>query len=458
MEFWQRRSSVVVVVLLVAAATQLGAADWPGYRYGPGNPGANPSETTIGVADVGGLRSRWTAWIGGPSPAGSPLNQSAIAVSGRILYVASGNGLLYAFSAAGASSCSGRPRTCAPLWRARVGPRSYAGIPISAPVVSGGLVYVGSLDGRVYAFDAAGSRGCGGTPKACRPRWVGTLGGEIMAAPTVADGKVFVTSFGGRLGAFDATGTKGCAGTPTTCAPLWTADAGVGVRWGQAVAGGVVYSSSELRLSAFDADGATGCSGTPTVCSPLWVSRSDGWSNSGSPAIVGGIAYQPSVKVPLSSARLSAFDAGGRRGCSGSPKTCAPMWTARVGHYAVGSPAVSRGVVYAGSWDHRLYAFDAAGSRGCSGAPKACAPLWTAEMGWLVEASPIVANGVVYTAAGDKRIYAFDASGSRRCTGRARRCTALWSATVGSPADSLTVANGLLYIATTDGRLHAFGR
>src|SRR4030088_2564594 len=41
------------------------------------------------------------------------------------------------------------------------------------------------------------------------------------------------------------------------------------------------------------------------------------------------------------------------------------------------SPAVVNGVVYSVSEDRKLYAFDTAGNTNCSGTPKTCAPLWT---------------------------------------------------------------------------------
>jgi len=63
--------------------------------------------------------------------------------------VATGN--LYAFPA----SCGTGNASCSPLWS------SHTGSPIvSSPAVSDGVVYVGSNDGKLYAFDlAAGSAG-----------------------------------------------------------------------------------------------------------------------------------------------------------------------------------------------------------------------------------------------------------------------------------------------------------
>jgi outer membrane protein assembly factor BamB len=75
--------------------------------------------------------------------------------------------------------------------------------------------------------------------------------------------------------------------------------------------------------------------------------------------------------------KLHAFDAGG---CPGEPTTpCDPLWTAATGGTAIeSSPTVVNGVVYIGSYDGKLCAFDAAGVTNCSGSPKTCQPLWTA--------------------------------------------------------------------------------
>ena len=48
---------------------------------------------------------------------------------------------------------------------------------------------------------------------------------------------------------------------------------------------------------------------------------------------------------------------------------------------AVASPAVAAGIAYVGSDDGRLYTFDAGGKRKCSGAPKTCQPLWVGVTG-----------------------------------------------------------------------------
>src|SRR5262249_56700161 len=109
-----------------------------------------------------------------------------------------------------------------------------------------------------------------------------------------------------------------------------------------------------------------------------------------SPSVANGEVY-----VTSDSFTLYAFDAAGVTNCSGTPTTCAPLWTSAAQNVYSG-PAVANGVVYVGSADG-LDAFDAAGVDGCSGTPKRCSPLWSGTTGGLPSPDyPAVANGLVY--------------------------------------------------------------
>ena len=194
------------------------------------------------------------------------------------------------------------------------------------------------------------------------------------------------------------------------------------------VASGVLYvdsldtSSSTVSLEAFDAAGKTNCSGG--TCQPLWTaplgSGTAGADTGGSsPAVVNGVVYAGA------SNGLEAFDAAGVTNCSGTPKTCAPLWSASVGPIGTSSPIVANGVVYIGSTDDNLYAFDAAGKTNCSGTPTICSPLWSGNTGGAIEAAPAVANGVAYVGSTDDDFYAFDAAGVTNCSGTPTTCSPL---------------------------------
>jgi outer membrane protein assembly factor BamB len=421
------------VTLLVVIVLVAAGCDWTMFGYGPGNTRYNPSEKTIAPGNVASLTTAWSASVD---------ESTSAAVANGMVYVGSDDEHVYAFDAAGSAGCSGTPKTCAPLWSA-----SVFGSVKGSPAVVNGVVYVATNLGDLYAFDAAGSTFCSGTPKTCGPLWTAAGLGEIVGSPTVANGVVYVGSGDGHLYAFDAAGATNCVRTAMTCKSLWTASAGVNVKSSPAVANGEVYVEGADGLYTFDAAGSTGCSGTPKTCAPLWTA-SLGSSQLSSPAVANGIIYVNSFN-----GTVYAFNAAGSTGCSGTPKTCAPLWTAPTGNLLMSSPAVANGVVYVGSGTFgTLYAFSAAGSTGCSGSPKTCAALWTASLGSECEclSSPAVANGVVYvgtdflTAVAPYAILAFSTTGSGP----------LWTALPGSLVQSSpSIANGTLYIAD---HLHLF--
>jgi outer membrane protein assembly factor BamB len=149
-----------VAVLAVVLATVLGACDWTMVGFGPRHTGWNFGESTIDIANVGTLTESWTASI--PR---STTNESQPVVAGGVLYAGSNDGNVYAFDADGDTNCTGTPKTCQPLWSAATG------APVTTtPAVVAGTLYVASR-GALSAFDAADDTNCSGTPKTCAPRW-----------------------------------------------------------------------------------------------------------------------------------------------------------------------------------------------------------------------------------------------------------------------------------------------
>src|SRR5262249_20694554 len=156
-----------------------------------------------------------------------------------VAYVTSDDGKLDAFDAAGISRCSGNPDTCKPLWTGVIDVASaLGGLPASSPAVADGAVIVGSTNGSVRAFDAAGTTNCSGSPKVCTPLWTATTGGAIHGSPNVLNHVVYIGSEDGKLYTFDATGTTNCSGSPKVCTPLWTATTGGMIDAAPAVADG----------------------------------------------------------------------------------------------------------------------------------------------------------------------------------------------------------------------------
>ena len=431
---WQRRLWLAGLVLL---AVGFSGCDWTMIGFNSSNTYSTP-DTSLNSTSVPDLVLAFTDTTGGSS-AGSPI------VANGVLYVdsfstSSSTASLEAFDASGNTNCSGG--TCRPLWTASLG--STAG---SSPAVVSGVVYAGASNG-LDAFDAAGNTNCSGTPKTCAPLWSASVGpvGSSTSSPVVANGVVYIGATDDNLYAFDAKGVTNCSGTPTTCSPLWSGKTGGSIEFNLAVANGVAYvASTDDNIYAFDAAGVTNCSGTPTTCSPLWSAAMPGPIQA-APAASNGVVYVGTDQGPLSGDNLYAFDANGGTNCSGTPKTCSPLWLYAVQSQAIGAPAVADGHVYASEAFHimggALAAFDASGNTNCSGTPKVCAPLWTANG---FPAAQSVANGLVYAAGAvgpaPAKITEYDDQ-----TGQFVASGQLVGA-VGPPV----VANGMLYVATSYG-------
>lgn len=400
---------------LAEAWAGLGAAGSPVVANGHVFAGGT---TGLHVYDVGGCSGVpakctpiWSAAIPG---VGDP------AIDNGVVYATADDGNLYAFDAAGVQGCSGVPKVCAPLWVSMGTTGRLAG---SSPAIAEGRVFVaswsgdvfGSRTGQLLAFDATGQSQCAGVPRRCSPLWSGSRGTGAYPQPTldgsaaVADGVVYVGSMEGNLLAFDAAGSSGCSGTPKHCNALWTGSGG-GTASAPSVVGGLVFTGFG-DLQAFDAKGTLGCSGSPKTCTPLWrgVTGGDqiGWSM---PAVANGVVLAESIGH-----KLYAFDALGVTNCSAVLRSCAPLWTADTGSAnwngvtRPSSPTVANGVVYIGGADGRLYAFGATGQVSCSGVPKICNALFSTDGGGALHdtaPSAAVADGIVYIAGTDGNLHA----------------------------------------------------
>lgn len=446
----------VVVVLVVAAA-----CGWPMDRFDAGRTGHNTLDRKVGTANVDMLTTEWT----GPLATDMDVWSSPI-VAGNNVYLGHTDNQLYVFDANGKTNCSGAPTLCEPLWTSPTG-GAISSTPALDPV---GTIFVGSDDGKLYAFDADGVDNCSGAPLVCDAFWTATTGGPV-SSPLFVDGVVYVSA--DKLYAFDAQGQANCSGTPTVCEPLWTAEVGTEFfpPGRPAFADGVLYVTAGMTLSALDAKGQANCSGTPITCAPLWTATPDCSAISSCvmfpPAVAEGTVYvgsNQSDEFPDGGV-LYAFDADGVEGCSGSPITCEPLWEALT-RAQFNSPAVARGQVYVTdfifresdfSTEGRVLAYDAAGRRGCSGEPVRCTPLWRTGDISRVSGAPSVASGVVYVANALGHVLAFDALGGIGCDGSPVVCTPLWSSEmlVGSIQSSPTPVNGRMFIGER-GALHVF--
>lgn len=190
--------------------------DWPQLRHDPAHSGYS-DDATFSNPPPGLLSLRWKVSLGErvESPA------EPIVAGGRV-YIGVMDGRFHAFDAT-----TGRP-----LWTYTTGDAIT-----SAAAYSEGRVIFGSTDGAVYALDAASGA----------LRWRFQTGGPVWSSPSVVNGLVYIGSFDGRLYALNA----------ATGVEAWRFDAGSKVISSPAVGNGRVYFGAE-NVTAYAVDAATG--------------------------------------------------------------------------------------------------------------------------------------------------------------------------------------------------------
>ena len=379
--------AAIIAVLMVTPAR----GEWRQFHAGPARLGIS-GDRRLAPSNIDRLRVRWSRSTG---KSAEGINSSAAVANGRV-FVGSDDGRLYAFGVGGAR-----------LWSKRVG-----GHVRSSPAVSDGVVYIASDHGHLQARSAGNGA----------LRWSRKLGGVISAPPLVAENRVYVGSRGGTFYALKASTGKTVWKRSTWA--VWDA---------AAYRGGVVYVGSDRsKLWAFDADSGVRrwvakvwgrVRSTPAVTRRrVYVGTDQGrvyalargtghrvWSSAAvkpgngfvrcAPAVAAGLVV---VSVGLTTnpmdGKLRAFHQ--RRGRL--------AWTGEMADYATSSPAFVHGMFLVGSFDHRLYAFGA----------KHGAELWTS--GWQfqggffdrgISASPAITGGKIYIGVRDGRLYALGLPG-----------------------------------------------
>ncbi len=383
------RARRVLAIISTAAAVLMvpgvaSAADWSQF-HGPVERTGVTTETVLTKASVPGLHIVWSRATGVTAEG---INSSP-AIVGGVAYIGSDDGKVWAFDAT----------TGAVKWSFTTG-----GQVRSAPAVVGTSVFVGSADGNMYALDAATGAS----------KWTKYLGGNITAAPLVVNGIVYIGSRGGRFYALDSlTGAQlwsyntwavwasaaysgGTVYVGSDQSALFAFDAVTGVlKWksptsgrersAPSVSGGRVFTGSDSgRVYAFNA--LTGVQ----IWSAAAADPSTGPIVRSSPTIAGSKVVVTTGETTPMDGHVVAFDVA----------TGTKLWTTKLADYSTSSAAFANGVLYLGSFDTRLYAISA----------QTGVTLWTSGWGTLprgLNSSPAIANGKVYVGVRDGGLYAF---------------------------------------------------
>ncbi|OPX73454.1 MAG: outer membrane biogenesis protein BamB [Methanoregulaceae archaeon PtaB.Bin108] len=332
-------------------------------------------EVHSGVYDDSGIlpiaEVRWSTYTNGEVT-------SSPAVVDGVVYVGSSDNQVYAFNTADGTK----------IWSTYTN-----GAVTSSPAVVGGVVYVGSNDNQVYAFNTAD-----GTKI-----WSTYTNGAVTSSPAAVGGVVYVGSSDHQVYAFNATtGTK-----------LWSTYTNSEITSSPAVVDGVVYiGSNDNQVYAFNS-----LTGTK-----IWNTYTNGAVTS-SPSVINGVVY-----VGSKDSQIYALNA----------TTGSKIWSTYTNGEVTSSPAIVDGIVYIGSKDRQVYAFNAGTG----------AKLWSTYTNGEVTSSPAVVDGVVYIGSNDRQVYALNAD-----TG-----TVVWSYyTNGIVSSSPAVVEGVVYIGSGDRQVYAFG-
>src|SRR5688572_20583245 len=222
---------------------------------------------------------------------------------------------------------------------------------VTSPAVAGGVVYIASLSGHLYALDRATGQ----------EKWNFKSSRPIASSPTVDDGTVYFVSSAGSLVAIDA----------ATGQPKW------------------VYAIEHERR--FEAQGLHGYPYPKQTIPDAW----DVFTSS--PAVAHGKVYFGS-----GDGNVYAIDA----------KNGVLAWKFATGDVVHASPAVAGNTVYVGSWDGRLYAIDAESGQQKWAFEAGQDPTYHNQVGF--QSSPAVVDGTVYVGCRDAHVYALDAATGRK--------------------------------------------
>jgi eukaryotic-like serine/threonine-protein kinase len=370
---WEHISSLSNV--LGSNTNSLSTASSTGAMFGlnPQHTHFNIDEHILSTGSVSRLVQAWAAPVEGAIGLSSP------AVANGMVYIGSFDHKVYAFDAA-----TGRR-----VWATSTQDTIY-----SSPAVANNVVYIGSADNNVYALDALSGHVI----------WTFTTGGVVGSSPAVVSGVVYIGSSDHKMYALDASSGH----------VIWTFTTGSNINSSPAIVDNVVYFGSyDHKMYAVDAGGKL-----------IWATPVAG-TIFDSPAVDSGIVYIGTKE----NSTLYAINVS----------TGKIDWMMQTGDYINSSPAIAYGTVYVGAKDGKLYAFDA-----FSGTKK-----WTAVniQSAEVASSPTVANGVVYAGSWNRHLYAIDAYNGN----------ILWYTVTGDAIESSpTVLNGVVYVGSRDHNLYAF--
>ena len=237
---------------------------------------------------------------------------------------------------------------------------------VGSPVVEGGILYIGSSDGSLYAVNTSTRQ----------LEWAPFhTGDDIWATPLVHNGVVYIGSFDKNLYAVDA-----ADGSPAWQSPF-EVDGAI-VATAIEYNGSIYFGSCDRKLYAIDASSGQPKAGFTPFEAGNWF-----WGKA--------VANNGTIYAASLDGRVYALNA----------ESGAQIWSADTGSPVRGDPALLQGMIFAGTENGRVYAFDAASGN----------QLWSTLLGGETPTQVLASlyaevnsegGVVVYVHAANQRVYA----------------------------------------------------
>jgi len=216
----------------------------------------------------------------------------------------------------------------------------------SSPAIAGGLVFVGSTDGNLYAVDREFGE----------QRWKFDTKSRVVSSPAVAHGVVYFTAYDGNFYAVDTASGQ--------------------LKW-------KFQTEGERRFAGKHLHGSV----------PVTETMPDPWDcYLSSPVVWNGAVY---------------FGSGDGNIYALNASSGALNWKFKTGDVVHASPAIADGTLFIGSWDSYFYALDASTGKERWRFKTGDDPVIHNQTG--IQSSAAVADGMVYFGCRDSNLYALDA-------------------------------------------------
>jgi outer membrane protein assembly factor BamB len=334
---------------------------------------------------------------------------SGTAVHEGIIYVGTMDGRVVAINSSTENlewSYSTTPVT-APSGGLSCGQTSAPTAIYGTPVVDRDMIYIGTYSGEVYALNTANGEYIWVYP----PKGEGYIG-AVVGSPVIANGIIYTSSSDGKVYALNTTNGKRKWETDNTLAEkLWTSPAVIGDTLYVSTFDGHIYALSIETGELLD-----------------WSFESEtGFASS--PVLYGDTIFLGSFDRYLYAVKMGSD---------------VPIWKfpqeEPAGNWFWASPVVNEGIVYAGCLDGRIYAIEA----------KTGGKLWEFDAGNPIVSSPVLMDNLLIVTDESGTVYVFDLSAEL-----GDEAVPLKTISIGADVrSSFSAQEGLVYIRGEDNQLY----